>query len=176
MLENGQYAFKSVFLFLRDNGNVPVLFNCTAGKDRTGVMAMLILLLLGVDNHIIAKEYELTTIGLIPNHQQIKDEFMGTLQNFKETFKNDIEHFKDIELLTSEQMFENLISSKYESMIATIELFNEQYGGIEKYCIEKLGLTKDDLEKIKGNLLTNTSPYPDQNSIWKHRAQSGYLL
>lgn len=87
MLENGSYAFKSVLLFLRDHENVPIIFNCTAGKDRTGVMAMIILLLLGVENHIIAKEYELTTIGLIPNHAQIKKEFFEASNDFKENSK-----------------------------------------------------------------------------------------
>ena len=30
-------------------GNVPILFHCSAGKDRTGIAAILILLALGVD-------------------------------------------------------------------------------------------------------------------------------
>ncbi|CAM9011027.1 unnamed protein product [Wickerhamomyces anomalus] len=175
MLENGSYAFKSVLLFLRDHENVPIIFNCTAGKDRTGVMAMIILLLLGVENHIIAKEYELTTIGLIPNHAQIKKEFFEASNDFKEKFK-DSDHFKEFSSLSPDAMFNNLISSKYESMIATIELFNQKFGGVEKYCIDYLGLSKEDLSKIRSNLLTNSSPYPDQNAIWKHRAQSGSLL
>lgn len=40
----------------------PLLFHCSAGKDRTGVAAMLILLLLGVDDETIMEDYLLTNI------------------------------------------------------------------------------------------------------------------
>ena len=45
-------------LILRDR--VPMLFHCTQGKDRTGIAAMLILLLLGVDEETILDDFELT--------------------------------------------------------------------------------------------------------------------
>ena len=38
-----------------------MVFHCTAGKDRTGLMAMLLLGALGVDADEIARDYELTT-------------------------------------------------------------------------------------------------------------------
>jgi hypothetical protein len=43
ILESGGPAFREVFLHLRDRPNDPVMFNCTAGKDRTGILAALIL-------------------------------------------------------------------------------------------------------------------------------------
>ena len=45
-------------LILRER--VPMLFHCTQGKDRTGIAAMLILLLLGVDEETILDDFELT--------------------------------------------------------------------------------------------------------------------
>ncbi|WP_340316284.1 tyrosine-protein phosphatase [Rhizorhabdus argentea] len=49
------------FLFERlIAGHVPLLFNCTAGKDRTGVAAALILSVLGVDRDMIVEDYLLT--------------------------------------------------------------------------------------------------------------------
>lgn len=41
-------------------GNVPLLFNCTAGKDRTGIAAALILYALGVPLETIEHDYALT--------------------------------------------------------------------------------------------------------------------
>lgn len=41
-------------------GHVPLLFNCSAGKDRTGVAAVLILHALGVAQDIILEDYLLT--------------------------------------------------------------------------------------------------------------------
>ncbi|KKC25642.1 tyrosine-protein phosphatase [Sphingomonas sp. SRS2] len=49
------------FLFDRlANGHVPLLFNCSAGKDRTGVGAALILAVLGVERSAIVEDYLLT--------------------------------------------------------------------------------------------------------------------
>jgi protein-tyrosine phosphatase len=41
-------------------GHVPLLFNCSAGKDRTGVAAALILWALGIPRETIAEDYALT--------------------------------------------------------------------------------------------------------------------
>ena len=41
-------------------GNVPLIFHCTAGKDRTGVLAALILAQLGASRSAIEAEYLLT--------------------------------------------------------------------------------------------------------------------
>lgn len=49
------------FLFQRlAEGHVPLLFNCSAGKDRTGVAAALILSALGVPRETIYEDYLLT--------------------------------------------------------------------------------------------------------------------
>lgn len=52
-------AYKRFFKLLLD-GQTPILFHCTAGKDRTGVAAILILLALGVSEETIEKDYLLT--------------------------------------------------------------------------------------------------------------------
>jgi protein-tyrosine phosphatase len=44
----------------------PVAFGCWAGKDRTGMVAALLLSLLGVSDEAIAADYALTTSGLAP--------------------------------------------------------------------------------------------------------------
>lgn len=49
-------AFQALFHAL-EAGDVPVLFHCTSGKDRTGVAAMLILLALGVDRDTAIVDY-----------------------------------------------------------------------------------------------------------------------
>jgi protein-tyrosine phosphatase len=43
---------------LADEGHYPVLINCAAGKDRTGILVALVMELLGVDDETIAAEYE----------------------------------------------------------------------------------------------------------------------
>lgn len=51
---------------LIDPGNGPALFHCAAGKDRTGVIAAVILDLLGVRHEAIVEDYMLTARGITP--------------------------------------------------------------------------------------------------------------
>lgn len=42
------------------NSEKIVLFNCTAGKDRTGIISAILLLILGIDKDTIVKDYMYT--------------------------------------------------------------------------------------------------------------------
>ena len=57
----GNKAFKELFRAL-EAGETPILFHCSAGKDRTGVAAMLILLALGASDETICADYERTNL------------------------------------------------------------------------------------------------------------------
>jgi protein tyrosine/serine phosphatase len=45
---------------LADPGGLPAVFHCTAGKDRTGMVAALVLSLVGVPDDAIVHDYTLT--------------------------------------------------------------------------------------------------------------------
>ena len=57
----GNKAFKELFRAL-EAGETPMLFHCTAGKDRTGVAAMLILLALGASAETICADFAQTNV------------------------------------------------------------------------------------------------------------------
>lgn len=54
-------AFQELFRALEED-DVPLLFHCAAGKDRTGIAAMLILLALGADRQTALDDYMLTNV------------------------------------------------------------------------------------------------------------------
>ena len=60
LLEIGSEKFALAMKILSDQGNVPAVFHCAAGKDRTGVLAALILSTVGVPDNIICADYGLT--------------------------------------------------------------------------------------------------------------------
>ncbi len=50
--------FRRVVTALLEPGATPALFHCTSGKDRTGVLAALLLLAVGVDREHVVADYE----------------------------------------------------------------------------------------------------------------------
>lgn len=57
MLEEGAPAIAAIFELLATSGARPLAFHCSAGKDRTGVIAALLLSSLGVADDDIAEDY-----------------------------------------------------------------------------------------------------------------------
>lgn len=57
MLEQGREAIAAVFELMASETRRPLAFHCSAGKDRTGVVAALVLALLGVADDDIAADY-----------------------------------------------------------------------------------------------------------------------
>jgi protein-tyrosine phosphatase len=60
MLESGAPAIRDVMFTLAREEDLPAVFFCAAGKDRTGVVTALVLSLLGVPDERIAGDYELS--------------------------------------------------------------------------------------------------------------------
>jgi len=64
MLEFGGPAVATAIRLLADGETLPAVFHCTAGKDRTGVLAALVLGQLGVPEEAIAEDYALTELAV----------------------------------------------------------------------------------------------------------------
>lgn len=60
MLEIGATRFAEAMRVLSQETALPAVFHCAAGKDRTGVLAALVLASLGVDDEHICADYGLT--------------------------------------------------------------------------------------------------------------------
>lgn len=67
ILESGKRLIGNVFRYMIKELSIhqrnSIIIHCTAGKDRTGIFIMILLGLCGVDDEIIAREYELTNLG-----------------------------------------------------------------------------------------------------------------
>jgi protein tyrosine/serine phosphatase/alpha-beta hydrolase superfamily lysophospholipase len=135
ILTKAGVAYREIMLHLRDRPDDGILIHCTAGKDRTGVICALILMLMEVDNTTVAREYEMTTYGL-------RDEIPRILASIE----------RDDEGMQNPEGMMHMLSSKFESMIGAIAMINRELGGVVHYLKEYCQLTDDDLETIKRNL------------------------
>jgi protein-tyrosine phosphatase len=64
MLDEGAEAIAGALTVLADARVYPAVFHCAAGKDRTGVLAALVLGLVGVPDQTIAADYGLSGVGM----------------------------------------------------------------------------------------------------------------
>jgi len=55
-------SYRQAFKLLGDPANMPLLYHCSAGKDRTGIMTALLLTLLGVDRQTVIDDYLLSNL------------------------------------------------------------------------------------------------------------------
>jgi len=95
--------------------DAPLVFHCTAGKDRTGFAAALILLALGVPRDVVVDDYLLTNVHFkhapLP-HSETPPEVLAVLWRVQRGFL-------DAALLAVEQ----------------------DQGGLERYLVQRLGLS-----------------------------------
>lgn len=111
------------------------VFHCTAGKDRTGLLAALLLSLAGVDDEAIAEEYALTDQGLAP----LRELFVTRL------LANPV-------LEGDEVGVRNMVSSKRENMLAALEMVREEFDGWEEYVRERCGLGEGEVGRLRRRL------------------------
>jgi protein tyrosine/serine phosphatase len=107
----------------------------TAGKDRTGILAALILGLTGAPPEAIAMDYALTRIGVEPAHEQL----LAVLQS-QTGFSFD------------QPGFVEMCSIQSKTMLSFLEMLDERWDGVEGYVKGGLGLEDVDIELIKENL------------------------
>lgn len=62
-VQQGGPALAAVFAVLAAPRATPTIFHCAAGKDRTGIVAALLLRLLGVDQQVVAADYALSDVA-----------------------------------------------------------------------------------------------------------------
>lgn len=77
MLERFADRLTDVVRLVADPANHPVVFHCAAGKDRTGIVAALVLGVLGVDDETIVDDYVLTAEAmplLVQRHRAVAAE------------------------------------------------------------------------------------------------------
>lgn len=60
MVRDRSESIASAVSLLSDPGNLPAVFHCSVGKDRTGVLAAVVLGLLGVPDEVIVDDYTLS--------------------------------------------------------------------------------------------------------------------
>ena len=114
MLAEGGDRFGAAIRRLAAPGALPAIFHCAAGKDRTGIMAALLLAGLGVDDDVIVADYGLTAAGI----ERMKA-WLGR-------------HFPDRAQLMAETP-SAFFAAHPEAMQRTLDAIRRQHGSVARY-------------------------------------------
>ena len=128
----GNKAFKELFRAL-EAGETPILFHCSAGKDRTGVAAILILLALGASDKTIAEDFEKTNIWRRPELEAVW-----------------AEHAEEIAADPARKDFYlGVFGVHPESAPFVLSIIRERYGSADAYLEAEYGLTPARLMRLR---------------------------
>ena len=126
-------AWTNIFntLLEKDGG---LMFHCTSGKDRTGVVSALILTLLGVDKETIYNDYLLTNKHIVMPNAYIQ--FMETLDE------------------QSKEDFISYSGAKKEYLDAAFDEINRMFGTIDNFYKEHCSLDEEKITAIRNKYLS----------------------
>ena len=128
----GNKAYQELFRAL-EAGETPVLFHCSAGKDRTGVAAMLILLALGASAETIAADFVKTNECRRPELEAIW-----------------AEHAEEIAARPEQKAFYQGIAGVHaESVDLVLSAIREKCGSAEAYLEAEYSLTPARLMRLR---------------------------
>lgn len=130
------YAYKELFRVILAK-ETPVLFHCTAGKDRTGIAAVLILLMLGVDEETALDDYELTNEYRAEQIQKLFEKMADVIA------ANPAEKEK----LTA---FEGVLRS---SAVYSLKRIRDVYGTYDSYFENELGIDESARQDMRNTYL-----------------------
>ena len=114
----------------------PILFHCSAGKDRTGLAAAVLLGVLGVPEETILADYRLTSQYYAPRRL----EALRDLLTVQDLTAEDVRH---------------LVEARPVGMLAALKLVREHWGGFDAYAVEGAGCPSGLPNRLRRALLSS---------------------
>ena len=74
-LDAGAPAVSDALAILSDSANLPAVFHCSVGKDRTGVLSAVVLGLIGVPDEVIVEDYVLSKTAMVRVLERLQEEY-----------------------------------------------------------------------------------------------------
>ncbi|MEI8238823.1 MAG: tyrosine-protein phosphatase [Actinomycetota bacterium] len=134
MLEEGPDRFAQAIRTLCVPGAFPAVFHCAAGKDRTGMLAMLLLGAVGVEDDYIIADYALTEAGMQRFRDWAMREFPEMAARWAET----------------PAVFSAAVP---EAMMRMIGHVRRDYSSIANF-VRELGVSDQEITQLRAELLS----------------------
>lgn len=125
---NGKKQIKDIFEILNKSEG-GVIYYCNAGKDRTGLITVCILKLLGVNNQDIIVDYLASGVFL----KEMLESYSASVKN-RDIFP--------------------IINPNYDTICNLLKYIDSQYGSVEQYLIS-CNISNETLQEIKNKYVLN---------------------
>ena len=133
--EEPKRHLKDILRMIIDNEGC-ILWHCSAGKDRAGIVAMLVESLLGVDDKTIIQDYTMSKQFL--RRKFFWNKFGLRIVPLKRRFK---------------KILIAMMEAKPEYLLSPIREIEQKYGSVTEYCKAELGVTDADIARMKEKYL-----------------------
>jgi protein tyrosine/serine phosphatase len=133
MLDRGGDALATAIAALATPERLPAVFHCSAGKDRTGVLASLVLSVLGVPDEHIAADYHLSALAM--------DQLVTWL----------VEHRPEL-VDSMAQQPRHFLACPPEAMLTFLDRLRSRFGSSESY-LRGVGVERGTLTSLRELLL-----------------------
>ena len=134
MFADHAVVFGHLLTHLADPDRLPAVFHCTAGKDRTGIAAALVLSVLGVDRGTVLRDYELS------NEYRSKKR-IEVLRPRLEAEGIDVERVRPY------------LSAPRPALEAALTAVDAEHGDVDGFLIERAGVSEGILDGLREVLL-----------------------
>lgn len=126
-------SYKEIFkVLLNKPEDAAIVIHCAGGKDRTGVVCMLLLSALDFDRDIILQDYMLSNTANAAKIAQLTD--------FAKKYSDDAK--TQYEMIFIQAVYQEIMEKQ-------IDDFTAQYGSVKDFLKQAVGLTDADFAKLK---------------------------
>jgi len=133
-------GYRQLFAYLK-SGRIPLVFNCSAGKDRAGTAAALVLSALGVPRDIVVEDFALTNQVLNLRHALLK-------------------HGRDLAVDANTSLAKQppevitaILHADPEYIATALDSIESRHGSMEAYLRDQLDVSELELQQLRDALL-----------------------
>lgn len=145
ILDHGDQLGRAMEVVM-DPDSWPVMVNCTAGKDRTGIVCALTLSILGVPRETVIDDYLLSSTLLAEQSERRIEGIRGMIASTRGIDRSEVDE-AELEVVRA------LMDVRPHYIAAAFDAIDEHHGSLDHYVRDALGIDDRSIEAFRSAML-----------------------